>query len=252
MFNNFVLGKYYPADSLIHRMNSFNKLLCVLTFLIGIMIINQLILYIMLIIFTLIIIIISKVPFVLFLSGLKKMSILMAVVFLFELLFSFNVVSAFILVIRIILIVIYTSILTYTTTPNEITYAFEQLLSPLKAIKVPVTDLAFLLSLSLRFVPLTLEQANKILKSQASRGIDFKHSNIKGKIVALSSMLVPMIILSLKRAEKLADVMEVRLYGVEPTRTYYRLNKWTKEDNTIFTFHLGFLIVLIICEVVML
>jgi energy-coupling factor transport system permease protein len=165
--------------------------------------------------------------------------------------YGFNLYPSFILILKFIMIIIYTSGLTFTTSSNEITYGLEKSFGFLKYIKVPVSELALTIALALRFIPTVLETANKILKSQASRGIDFKHSKINGKIRALASMLAPMFILSFKRADDLGNAMEVKLYNYSDNRTNYRMNKWNNMDTVLIVVQVIIVIGVIVSEVVL-
>ncbi len=121
--------------------------------------------------------------------------------------------------IRIVSVVLLSSLLTFTTSPNDLNNGIESVLSPLKIIKVPVGEIAMMLSLVLRFVPTLLQETNKIMKAQASRGVDFLESSFSKKIQQIVSLLVPMFVISLKRAEELADAMESRGYVIGEKRT---------------------------------
>jgi energy-coupling factor transport system permease protein len=145
-------------------------------------------------------------------------------------------------IIKIILGILYTMILTYTTSKSEMIYGLEKVFNPLKYIKLPIKQISLSITLALRFIPTIFEQANKIMKSQASRGIDFKHSNLKGKIIAVSSMMVPMFILTSKTSDAVADTMEVRMYDYNSKRSNYRIHKWHKIDENILLLHLVLLI----------
>ena len=149
-----------------------------------------------------------------------------------------------------IYILLYTSILTLTTPPTEITYGLEKLFLPLKLIGIPVNKMALSISLALRFIPTIIDQGNKIIKSQASRGIDYYNSNLKGKILAIKSLIIPMFALSIKKADDLADSMEVRLYNVNSKRINFRQNKWHFYDTFLVLMHLS-LFILIMKEVVL-
>lgn len=251
MFNNFTIGKYYPIESKLHNLNPLTKIMCTFMFLIGILITNNIILYILLTIFTIILIYMSNVPIKYFLNNIKSLRILIIFIFVFDLIIKGSILQVSITILRIILIVMYTSLLTYTTSPNAITYGLEKIFSFLKRFKVPVHNIVLTLSLALRFIPIIFEQARKIIKSQASRGIDFNYINIKGKLLALQSMLVPLMLLSSKRANDLATSMEMRLYGYYPNRTKYRFTPWTEIDNTLVVIHFGILIFIILSEVIM-
>ena len=145
------------------------------------------------------------------------------------------------MILKIILGVLYSMIFIFTTTFKEITGKLESLLSPFKIFKLPIKQMSLSLSLALKFIPLIFNQAEKILKSQASRGIDFKHSNLKGKVLAISSMLLPMFILSLKRADDIVDCLEVRSYDINKKN---KINKWHLFDKIMLLVHLLLLIII--------
>jgi len=121
--------------------------------------------------------------------------------------------------IRITNVIIMTSLLTFTTMTTDLNYAIESLLKPLKWIKVPVDVIAMMLSLTLRYIPTLLGETEKIMKAQASRGVDFKESKFKDKVVQIISLLIPVFVISFKRAEDLGNAMEVRGYVIGAKRT---------------------------------
>ncbi len=130
-----------------------------------------------------------------------------------------NLLRATSIVIRIILMISITSLLTFTTRYQEINQGFTSLLSPLRIFKVPVGTFSMMLSLSLRFIPTLVQETNKIIKAQASRGVDFTEANFKQKINQIISLLVPLFIVSFKKADDLANAMEARGYIMEGKRT---------------------------------
>jgi energy-coupling factor transport system permease protein len=121
--------------------------------------------------------------------------------------------------IRITNVIVMTSLLTFTTMTTDLNYAIESLLKPLKWIKVPVDVIAMMLSLTLRYIPTLLGETEKIMKAQASRGVDFKESKFKDKVVQIISLLIPVFVISFKRAEDLGNAMEVRGYVIGAKRT---------------------------------
>lgn len=123
------------------------------------------------------------------------------------------------LVLRIVIIIILSSLLTFTTMPTDITNGIESLLKPLNVVKFPVGELAMMLSLTLRFVPTLLEEASKIIKAQASRGVELSESKFREKITQIVSLLIPLFVISFKRAEDMANAMDVRGYVVGGKRT---------------------------------
>ena len=134
------------------------------------------------------------------------------------------------IVIRIVLMILITSLLTLSTMPTDINNALEWLLHPLTYIKIPVGVISTLLSLTLRFIPTLMQEANKIMNAQASRGVDFKSANLGRKVAQITSLLIPMLVISFKRAEDLALAMEARGYVVGAKRTKVDLLKFKWGD----------------------
>ncbi|MGR5983137.1 energy-coupling factor transporter transmembrane component T family protein [Bacillus cereus] len=133
--------------------------------------------------------------------------------------------------IRFFVIILMTTLLTLTTTPIEITDGLETLLKPLKRIKVPVHEIALMMSISLRFIPTLMDETSKIMKAQSSRGIDFAGGPIKDRMKAIISLLVPLFISAFKRAEDLAIAMEARGYQSGEGRTKFRQLRWKTSDT---------------------
>src|SRR5699024_5894690 len=131
---------------------------------------------------------------------------------------------------RFFLLILVTSLLTLTTTPIEITDAIEDMLAPLQKIKFPVHELALMMSISLRFIPTLMQEAEKISKAQASRGVDFRTGPVKERLKAIVPLLVPLFVSSFKRAEELAMAMEARGYHGGEGRTKLRMLKIQKCD----------------------
>ena len=121
--------------------------------------------------------------------------------------------------VRIANVIVLSSLLTFTTMTTDLNYGIESLLKPLKIVKVPVDVLAMMLSLTLRYIPTLLGETEKIMKAQASRGVDFKESKFKDKIIQIISLLIPVFVISFKRAEDLGNAMEVRGYVIGEKRT---------------------------------
>lgn len=153
------------------------------------------------------------------------------------------------LVLRIIIIVILSSLLTFTTMPTDITNGIESLLKPLKIIRFPVSELAMMLSLTLRFIPTLLDEANKIIKAQASRGVELSESKFKEKITQAVSLLIPLFVVSFKRAEDMANAMDVRGYVVGANRTKIDVMRMRFSDYFSLVVVLGILTVTILLRV---
>ncbi|QVK21460.1 energy-coupling factor transporter transmembrane protein EcfT [Mycoplasmatota bacterium] len=137
------------------------------------------------------------------------------------------------LITRILILVSLSSLLTLTTKPTELNNGLESVLKPLKIIKVPTEEISMMISIALRFIPTLLDEANKIIKAQASRGVDFKEGTLKQKVVQIIALLIPMFIISFKRADDLANAMEARGYFPGKTRSKLIEFKFSYADYII-------------------
>jgi energy-coupling factor transport system permease protein len=231
-------------------MNPLAKIICTFIFIIATFISYNIIFNACLLAFILLIVMMTHIPLRIYFKTLSSIKILLIFIIVINFALKVDVTITAIMMIRLITIVLYTTVLTLTTPPTEITYGLELFFAPLRIIGIPVNKMALSISLALRFIPTIIDQGNKILKSQASRGIDYYSSNIRGKFLALKAMLLPMLILSFKRADELADSMEVRLYSINKKRTNYRLNTWGFFDTYMVLIHLIVLVAIIMKEVV--
>lgn len=143
----------------------------------------------------------------------------------------FGIVNGFYVFCRFVLIIFMSTLLTLTTAPLEISDAIESLLKPLKAIKVPVYEISLMLSIALRFVPTLMDETEKIMNAQRSRGVNFSEGTLMQRIKAVIPLLIPLFVSSFNRAEELATAMEARGYRGGEGRTKYRVQVWTKIDT---------------------
>ncbi len=147
--------------------------------------------------------------------------------------------------IRIIVMIGITSLLTLSTMSTDINNGIEAVLSPLKLIKVPVGVLSMLISLTLRFIPTLLEESKKIMNAQASRGVDFQEGKLREKVTQIISLLIPMFVISFKRAEDLSNAMEARGYIIGEKRTKLDELKLRWRDYTCFIITIALFVVVI-------
>ena len=133
--------------------------------------------------------------------------------------------------VRLVLVVMITSVVTSTTKPMELTFGIEWLLYPLKFVKIPVHEIGMIISLALRYIPTLMEESERIMKSQASRGVDFKNGKFKEKFKSITSLIVPLFMSSFIKASDLADTMEARGYDPKSKRTRYRMLSWRWVDT---------------------
>lgn len=236
MLNNVVIGKYLNVDSKIHQMNSICKILCTLLFIITTFLNNRLELCLILLMVTFLLMSMSNIDLKIYFKSIYSLKVLVLSIIIINLICQVPIITTTLIIVRMILIVLYTTILTLTTSVSELTYGLEKIMSPLKIIKVPVNKLAFILTTAIRFIPTLIEEANIILMSLASRGMDYSKCNIKEKIECLQQILIPMITISLKKADTMSLSMELRLYSFN-NRSNYNINKWGILDSFQFLFH---------------
>jgi len=242
-----IFGRYIPGDSFVHRLDPRSKLVFVFAFIIIVFIANNTITYAMLFAFTLFIILLSRIRLYFLVNGLKPVLILIVFTFLIHIIFTRdgNIVldlgflkvyeegirQGIYISVRFVVLVFITSILTLTTSPISITDGIEVLLNPLKKIKLPVHELALMMSIALRFIPTLMDETDKIMKAQMARGSDLSAGPLKDRLKAVVPLLVPLFVSAFKRAEDLATAMEVRGYRGGEGRTRYRKLKWDWRDS---------------------
>lgn len=245
MFSKYNYTRYYMINSIIHHLNPIFKIVLLIIILGTILFINSLIDIVIVGLFLLLIMLLSKVKITYYLKNILTLKILILFIIIIYLIVGYNILNIIFIVFKIIFVVLSSSILTYTTPPTEITYGLEIILKPLKKI-LPIKEMALSITLALRFIPSITNEAMRIIKAQASRGIDFYHSNLKKKLESISLIFVPMFVLSMRRADDIADVMNVRLYNYYDERTNYRMNKWSYLDFVILFFSVIMIVLIII------
>ncbi|CAN7622438.1 energy-coupling factor transporter transmembrane protein EcfT [Peribacillus frigoritolerans] len=249
MLDKMIIGRYVPANSLMHKMDPRAKLLLVFLFVCVVFLANNVVSYGLLAIFTILLISLSKIPLRYLYNGLKPIFFLIVFTFLLhilftkegELLFEYGwfeiyeggLIQGFFISIRFTLLILVTSLLTLTTSPISITDGMEELLGPLKKWKMPVHELALMMSIALRFIPTLMEETEKIMKAQTARGVDFSSGPIKDRVKSIVPLLVPLFVSSFKRAEELATAMESRGYRGGEGRTKYRQLNWKTSDSLL-------------------
>ncbi|MDD2490262.1 MAG: energy-coupling factor transporter transmembrane component T [Bacilli bacterium] len=236
---SYTFGRYYPVNSEFHKMNPFVKLICTFIFLVLVFSTNDQVVLMIFMITTVLTMLLTNVPLYYYLKVIYNLKILILFIVGINYYLGVPFDTTVIMVTKVILGVLYSMVFLFTTKLNDITYALNLLLKPLVIIRVPVKKIVFSISLALNFISTIFLQAEKILKSQASRGIDYRYSNIGGKITALSAMLTPMFVLTLRRADAIADAMEVRLYDYNTKRTSYIARTYHFFDLFMILIHLA-------------
>ena len=243
------LGQYIPGDSFIHRMDPRSKLISAIWFIILIFMATTWWTYGLLIAVVLLSTVLSKIPLKFYLNSLKPLALLLFITVIFQLIFSQGetvlfefgwvnitqegLIAAIKIILRFVLIVMMSTILTLTTTPLEIADGIESLLKPLKKLKVPVQEIALILSISLRFVPTLMQETEKIMNAQRSRGVDFSSGNLIQRMKKVVPLLIPLFISSIDRADQLAVAMTARGYRGGDSRTKLRQLTWSSLDTIV-------------------
>ncbi|MER2088177.1 MAG: energy-coupling factor transporter transmembrane protein EcfT [Sporosarcina sp.] len=249
MLEKMIFGRYIPGNSFVHKLDPRAKLSFVFFFIIGVFLANNTGTYAVLLGFTLIVIFSSRIRLYFLLNGLKPILFLIVFTLLMHIFFTKEgallvdwkfikiyeegLRQGIFISIRFLVLVMLTSILTLTTSPISITDGMEDLLGPFKRFKLPVHELALMMSISLRFIPTLMDETDKILKAQLARGSDISTGSVKQRIRAVIPLLVPLFVSAFKRAEDLAVAMEVRGYRGGAGRTRYRQLRWHWRDTMI-------------------
>jgi len=262
MIKNITMGQYIPGNSLLHRADPRTKIIWTVLLLIALFTANNIYGFVMMIALVGIILIISEIKVSYTLRGIKPLLIILIITSLINI-FTYpgntvlvsagsfritleGIFQAIIIALRLSLMVIIGSVLTLTTTPIALTDGLEKLMRPLKKLKIPVHEMAMMMSIALRFIPTLLEETDRIIKAQSSRGADFDTGNFIEKAKSFIPVLIPLFVSAFKRAEELATAMESRCYRGDIGRTRMKELAYTKDDRNINLFLVMFFIVFII------
>ena len=244
MFNDITFGRYYNYNSIIHRLSPVFKLISLMIMIVGIFFIDSYIDILMLSLYLVLVMVYSNIGIITYLKNIYSIKIFLLFIFIIDLIFNSNINNIVFDLYKLIFIIIYSSALSYTTSTSEITYGIERILKVFNNY-IPVNDIAMIITLTIRYIPTLTMEADRIIKAQKMRGIDFDSKNIKKKIVSLVGVFIPMFILSLKKSESLGDIMYLRLYNYGKSRTNYRTNSWEKIDSLLLVFNIIILIIVI-------
>ena len=258
------IGQFYPADSVIHKLDPRVKLIGTFAFLISLFVGKGIAAYVVATLFLAAVIKLSKVPFKMIMKGLKAIIIILLITVSFnlfltdgEILFQLGFLKvtkegvsvAFFMALRLIYLVVGASLMTLTTTPNDLTDGLESVLGPLKKIKVPVHEISMMMSIALRFIPILMEETDRIMKAQKARGADFESGNLIQKAKAMVPLLVPLFISAFRRANDLAMAMEARCYRGGDGRTKMKPLHYEKRDYAAYAILVAYLAVMIAASV---
>lgn len=261
MLRDITLGQYYQTQSIIHRLDPRVKLVGTMVYIISLFLSDQFTGYLIAALFLALVIRASKVPFRFMIRGMKAVMFLLCLTVVFNLfltpgepllqLWKLTItkeglrISVF-MAIRLTFLIIGSSVMTLTTTPNNLTDGMEKLLKPLQKLRVPVHELSMMMSIALRFIPILMEETDKIMKAQIARGADFESGNIIKRAKAMVPLLVPLFISAFRRANDLAMAMEARCYQGGEGRTKMKPLHYQKRDYLSYGIMAGYLVVLVL------
>lgn len=249
MIRDITLGQYYQTESVIHKLDPRVKLVATICFIISLFVVKSWIGYVLAAAFLVTMIKLSRVPFKYMVKGMKAIVFILIITAVFNLFLTpgetlvtvwrFTITkeglqTAVMMAIRLSFLIIGSSVMTLTTTPNSLTDGLEKLMKPLKYLKVPVHEIAMMMSIALRFIPILLEETDKIMKAQIARGADFESGNLIKKAKAMVPLLVPLFISAFRRANDLAMAMEARCYRGGEGRTKMKPLVYKQRDYVAY------------------
>lgn len=257
MLRDITIGQYYQTESVIHKLDPRVKIGGTLLYIISLFLFESAWGYILAALFLAMVIKLSNVPFKFMIRGMKSILLLLMITVIFnlfltpgEILVSFwklkitkeGLKMAISMALRLSFLIIGSSVMTLTTTPNNLTDGMEKMLAPLKIFKVPVHEVAMMMSIALRFIPILMEETDKIMKAQIARGADFETGGLIKKAKALVPLLVPLFISAFRRANDLAMAMEARCYRGGDGRTKMKPLIYQKRDYLAYAVLLAYLV----------
>ena len=256
MIRDITLGQYYPADSVIHKLDPRVKLFATFIYIISLFCFKGIAALLVATVFLIFCIRTSKVPFKFMVKGLKAIVVLMLITAAFNLFLTpgtpivkfwiFKITAegaqnAILMAIRLTYLILGTSIMTLTTTPNQLTDGLEKSLGCLNRIHVPVHEISMMMSIALRFIPILIEETDKIMKAQMARGADFESGNLVQRAKSMIPILVPLFVSAFRRATDLAMAMEARCYRGGSGRTKMKPLHYEARDRVTYLILLVYL-----------
>lgn len=237
MLNDVTFGQFYPTNSALHKLDPRTKILFLIAYITMLFVANSFYSLALCLVLLTVGIILSKVPFSSVLRSIKGIIFLLAFTAILNLFFhkgqtpikiwfitiyAEGIIFSIFLMLRLSFLVMASSLLTLTTTPVNLTDGIESLLTPLKWLRFPVHALALIMSIALRFIPTLIDETNRIINAQKSRGADFETGGLIKKVKAVVPILIPLLISAFRRAEELGDAMDARCYSGSENRTKYK------------------------------
>lgn len=264
MFRELTIGQYYPGDSIIHKLDPRVKLMGALIFIITVFLASNVFSIVVVTAFLITFIALSRVPLSFMLKGLRAIVMLLIVAGIFNLFLTpgnaivefwvfritdVGIKNCIFMIIRMIYLIVGTSVMTLTTTPNQLTDGLEKSLGFLKKIRIPVHEIAMMMSIALRFIPILVEETDKIMKAQMARGADFESGGVFKRAKNMVPILVPLFVSAFRRANDLALAMEARCYNGGEGRTKMKPLSYNNDDHRAYVIEVLFLAATIVSNI---
>jgi len=267
MISDITLGQFFPGYSVLHKLDPRTKLISAVLFIVCVFVANTPGAFLLLTLITLLTVWLSRISFGVVFKGIKPIVIILIFTMIINVfmtggegeplldfwifkVYKEGIIRAVFMALRVIVLIIGSSVLlTYTTSPIALTDGIESLLSPLKRIGVPVHTFAMMMSIALRFIPTLVEETEKIMNAQKSRGADFSSGSLIKRAKALVPILVPLFLSAFKRAEELATAMECRCYRGDKNRTKLVKLQYKSRDVLWLVSSLSFLALTVLLAV---
>ena len=246
MLKDITLGQFFPGNTIVHRLDPRTKLILTVIYIVALFKMSSVLAYVMMLVVLVTCLTISKIKAKAALKGLKPIVFVLVFTAILQIffvrgetiVFEFHTITitregligAVLMASRLIMLIVGTLILTYTTSPIALTDGIEKMLNPLKKIKMPIHELAMIMSIALRFIPTLIEETDKIMSAQKSRGADFETGGLIKRAKAILPIIIPLFISAFRRADELAIAMESRCYHGGEGRTRMKTLKAAGRD----------------------
>ncbi len=265
MISDITIGQYFPGKSFLHKMDPRMKIVLTMLLIISIFICKNIISLALMVTATIFFVVLSKIPFKTIYKSVKPLAIIIVITAILNLFYGDGepivelgrlkitvdgIQTAVFMAVRIITLVVISSLLTYTTSPTQLTDALERLLKPLGILKIDVHSIAMTMTIALRFIPTLVEEIEKIMSAQKSRGADMESGGLLHRAKALIPVLIPLFISAFRRANELAYAMECRCYRGGEGRTKMKIMKMTARDYTALAAAILFMALIIVLNIV--
>lgn len=261
MISDITIGQYFPGNSIVHKLDPRMKIILIFLLIVSIFLCKNIAGLGAIILFSVILVLISKIPFKTVLKSIKPLVVIILLTAVLNIFYgkgdalvqlgklkitADGIETAVFMAVRIITLVVISSLLTYTTSPTELTDALERLLKPLKLIKFDVHSIAMTMTIALRFIPTLIEEIEKIMSAQKSRGADLESGSLIHRAKALIPVLIPLFVSAFRRAGELAYAMECRCYHGGEGRTKMKVMKLSARDFLSLAAVILFMVIIVL------